>query len=370
MTPHFTRPSLPDFPWDRLVPVRATASQVDGGVCDLSVGTPVDSVPEVIQTALRAAADSPGYGTAHGTIELRETISSWLARVHGVTGIDPANIVPAIGTKELIAGLPSQLGIAAGRTIVIPELAYPTYEVGALLAGCQVVRADSLTQLGPATPAMLWLNSPSNPSGKVLGVDHLRKVVSWARQRGVVVVSDECYLDLGWEGTQPVSLLHPEVCGGLHDGLLVVHSLSKRSNMAGYRFGFVTGDPTLVAGLLAVRKHAGFMVPTPVQAAATVAYADETHVVAQRSRYRARRELLAAALIGAGFRIDNSTAGLYLWATRDEPCMDSVNWLAQRGILVAPGDFYGPAGAMHVRVAITATDERVNTAAQRLLADC
>lgn len=364
----FSKIELPDFPWDRLVPIRAAAGQVSGGICDLSVGTPVDPVPALIQDALASAANAPGYPTTHGTSQLRDSIAQWLVRSLGVDGANPDAILPAIGTKELIAGLPSFLGVAPGEQVVIPETAYPTYEVGALLARAVPVRADSLTQLGPSTPAMLWLNSPSNPTGKVLGVDHLRKVVEWARERGVLVVSDECYIELGWTDEQPVSVLHPSVCGGSHEGLLAVHSLSKRSNLAGYRFGFVTGDTGIVAGLLEVRKHSGFMVPMPVQTAAAVAYADDSHVSAQKEIYRARRDVLSAALLSAGFRIDESAAGLYLWATRGEPCMDTVAWLAARGILVAPGDFYGPAGAQHVRVALTATDERIHTAASRLLA--
>lgn len=360
---------LPDFPWDRLGPFRERANDVDGGVCDLSVGTPIDPVPTKIQRALVDASNSPGYPTTHGTPQLRDAIASWLTRRLGVTTANPDAVLPTIGTKEFIAGLPRALGISEGSRVVIPEVAYPTYEVGALLARATPVRANSLTQLGPMTPSMLWLNSPSNPTGKVLGVEHLRKVVQWARDRGVLVVSDECYIELGWTSDEPVSILHPDVCGTSHRGLLAVHSLSKRSNLAGYRFGFATGDEDVIANLLELRKHSGFMVPAPVQAAATTAYADDTHVREQKEIYRARREVLIAALSKTGFVIDDSTAGLYLWVSRDEPCMETVNWLASRGILVAPGDFYGAAGARHVRIALTATDGRVRTAASRLLAD-
>ncbi len=360
--------TLPDFPWDRLIPIRATAREHPDGLCDLSVGTPVDPVPIAIQEALASAADAPGYPTTHGTGELRTAIAGWLSRKLGVAGVDPQAVLPAIGTKELIAGLPNQLGVRPGQSVVIPETAYPTYEVGALLARAVPVRADSLTQLGPTTPAMIWLNSPSNPTGKVLGVEHLRKVVEWARDRGVIVASDECYIELGWTGEKPISILHPDVCGASHDGLLAVHSLSKRSNLAGYRFGLMTGDAAVIARVLEVRKHSGFMVPTPIQVAATAAYDDDTHVAVQRSIYRTRREVLLSALTSAGFTVDDSAAGLYLWATRGEPCMDTVAWFAQLGILVAPGDFYGPAGARHVRIALTATDERVRSAALRLLA--
>lgn len=288
-----------------------------------------------------------------------------LSRRYGITGLAEQAVLPVIGTKELIAWLPTLLGLGADDLVVVPELAYPTYEVGALLAGARVLPADSLTQLGPESAAVIFLNSPSNPTGRVLGVDHLRKVVGWARQRGTLVVSDECYLGLGWD-EQPYSVLHPDVSGGDHTGLLAVHSLSKTSSLAGYRAGFVAGDSAVVTELLAVRKHAGMMVPGPVQAAMVAALDDDEHQIVQRLRYERRRQVLLAAFRSAGFTIDHSTAGLYLWATRREPCRETVDWLAQRGILVAPGDFYGAAGARHVRVAMTATDERVQTAADRL----
>ena len=253
-------------------------------------------------------------------------------------------MLPVIGTKELIAWLPTLLGLGADDVVVVPELAYPTYDVGARLAGAQVLRADSLTQLGPRTPALLYLNSPSNPTGAVLGVDHLRKVVGWARERGVLVASDECYLGLGWDA-EPVSVLHPSVCDGDHTGLLAVHSLSKTSSLAGYRAGFVAGDPAVVAELLAVRKHAGMMVPTPVQSAMVAALDDDPHELEQKQRYARRRGVLLTAVRDAGFTVEHSEAGLYLWATRGEPGRDTLSWLADRGILVAPGEFYGPRGA-------------------------
>jgi succinyldiaminopimelate transaminase len=323
----------------------------------------VDPTPGVVAQALAAAADSPGYPLTTGAPATREAITAWVARRLGAApGFD---VLPAIGTKEFVAWLPTLLGLGPTDRVVIPELAYPTYDVGARLAGAQVVVADSLTALGPARVRLLWLNSPSNPTGKVLPVEHMAKVVAWARERGTLVVSDECYLELPWSA-QPVSILHPDVCGGDPTGVLALHSLSKRSNLAGYRFGFAAGDPAVIATLLEVRKHAGMMVPGPVQAAAIAALGDDAHVVAQRAVYRARRELLLAALGEAGFRIDHSEAGLYLWATRDEPCWQTVQWLAGRGILVAPGEFYGVAGAQHVRIALTATDERIAAAAQRL----
>jgi succinyldiaminopimelate transaminase len=245
-------------------------------------------------------------------------------------------------------------------------VAYPTYAVGALLAGAEVVTSDATSSVGPADVPLVWVNSPANPTGRVLPVRHLRNVVTWARERGAVVASDECYFECGWD-MEPVSVLHPDVNGGSLDSVLAVHSLSKRSNLAGYRTAFVAGDPAIVSGLREVRRHSGLMVPTPVQSAMRVALDDDGHLEQQRQRYLRRRGLLRAALEVAGLRIDHSEASLYLWVTRDEPCMDTVTWFAQRGILVAPGDFYGPAGARHVRVALTATDERVEAAVSRLV---
>jgi len=231
------------------------------------------------------------------------------------------------------------------------------------------VASDSLLALGPAPVRLVWLNSPSNPTGRVLPAEHLRKVVEWARDRGAVVASDECYLGLGWEA-EPVSVLDPAVCGSSRAGVLAIHSLSKRSNLAGYRAGFVTGDPVLVAELLAIRKQAGMIVPDPVQAAMIAAFGDEAHAVAQRGVYAARRSALRPAFASAGFVADHSEAGLYLWLRHPE--LDG--WAAaemlagQCGILVTPGSVYGPAGDRHVRVALTATDERVAAAVKRLAA--
>ena len=357
--------ALPAFPWDSLAEAAARARAHPDGVVDLSIGTPVDPVPGLIQDALASAAAAPGYPTTHGTPELRQAAIDALARRHGVTGLPADAVLPTIGSKELVAWLPTLLGLGAGDVVVIPSLAYPTYEVGVELAGARLQRADSTLALGPARPALLWVNSPSNPTGQVLPAEHLRKVVDWARARGTLVVSDECYLTLGWEA-EPVSVLHPSVRGDSFDGVLAVQSLSKSSSLAGYRAGFVAGDPALVARLLATRKQAGMIVPRPVQAAMTAALSDDEHVAAQRARFAARREVLRAALEDAGFRIDHSTAGLYLWATRNEPAWETVAWFAERGILVAPGTFYGPTGARHVRLALTATDERVAAVAGRL----
>jgi succinyldiaminopimelate transaminase len=334
---------------------------------NLSIGTPVDPVPAVVAAALAEASQSPGYPATHGTPALREAAAGWLARRHGVT-VDPAAVLPVIGTKEFIAGLPALLGCGPGDTVVYPSLAYPTYGIGARLTGAQPVAADGLTGLGPQRVSLIWVNSPGNPAGRVLPAAHLAKMVAWASERGAVLASDECYLELGWEA-EPVSVLHPDVCAASAPGVLAVYSLSKRSNLAGYRAGFVTGDPALVAELLAIRRQAGLIVPTPVQAAMTAALSDDAHADEQIARYAARRGRLRDALTSAGWQIEHSEAGLYLWATRPGmDCWSSVKTLAAAGILVAPGEFYGPTGRDHIRVALTATDDRIGAAVSRLAA--
>ncbi|WP_199545752.1 bifunctional succinyldiaminopimelate transaminase/glutamate-prephenate aminotransferase [Streptomyces sp. N35] len=356
---------LPVFPWDKLEPYKATAAAHADGIVDLSVGTPVDPVPELIRKALVAAADSPGYPTVWGTAELRDALVGWCERRLGARGFTHRNVLPTVGSKELVAWLPTQLGLGPGDKVAYPRLAYPTYEVGARLARADYVAYDDPTELDPTNLKLLWLNSPSNPTGRVLAKDELIRIVAWAREHGILVVSDECYLELGWEA-EPVSVLHPEVCGGSYEGLIAVHSLSKRSNLAGYRFAFLAGDESRLHDLLQIRKHGGMMTAAPVQAAAAVALGDDAHVSEQRARYAARREALRDALTAHGFRIEHSEASLYLWATRDENCWDTVGRLARLGILVAPGDFYGTAGERFVRVAFTATDERVAAAVERL----
>lgn len=356
---------LPDFPWDKLTAYAATARSHPDGIVDLSIGTPVDPTPEVAKHALRDAADWPGYPTTIGLQETRQAVVDWFDRVHGVTGLGVDQVLPVVGTKELIAQLALHLGVGEGDLVVFPEAAYPTYEVGAALAGATPMASDSLTAIGPRTPKLLWLNSPSNPTGRVLPPEHLKKVVDWCRERGVLLVSDECYLDCVWEG-EAISVLHPSISGGSADGVLVVHSLSKRSNLAGYRAGFVAGDATVITELLAVRKNLGLIVPGPVQQVMSAVYADDAHAAEQHARYAARRTRLKAALERAGFTVDHSEAALYLWSSRGEDCWKSVGDLADLGILVAPGAFYGVAGTQHVRIAITATDERIDAAVARL----
>ncbi|GHE63992.1 succinyldiaminopimelate transaminase [Streptomyces longispororuber] len=359
------RGRLPDFPWDRLEPYKATAAAHPDGIVDLSVGTPVDPVPEEVQKALVAAADSPGYPTVWGTPELRDAITGWCGRRLGARGLTHHNVLPIVGSKELVAWLPTQLGLGPGDVVAYPRLAYPTYEVGARLAGAGHVTYEDPLDLDPTHLRLLWLNSPSNPTGRVLSKDTLARVVAWAREHGVLLASDECYLELGWEA-DPASVLHPDVCGGSYEGVVAVHSLSKRSNLAGYRAAFLAGDAAVLGDLLQIRKHGGMMTSAPTQAAVVAALGDDVHVHAQRERYAARRAALRGALLRHGFRIEHSEASLYLWATRDESCWDTVAHLASLGILVAPGDFYGEAGERFVRVAMTATDERVAAAVARL----
>jgi succinyldiaminopimelate transaminase len=356
---------LPTFPWDKLEPYKATAAAHPDGIVDLSVGTPVDPVPELIQKALVAAADSPGYPTVWGTPELRDALTGWVERRLGARGVTHHHVLPIVGSKELVAWLPTQLGLGPGDKVAYPRLAYPTYEVGARLARADHVVYDDPTELDPTDLKLLWLNSPSNPTGRVLSQDELTRIVAWAREHDILVFSDECYIELGWEA-DPVSVLHPDVCGGSYEGIVSVHSLSKRSNLAGYRAAFLAGDPAVLGDLLQIRKHGGMMTSAPTQAAVVAALSDDTHVREQRERYAARRTALRDALLRHGFRIEHSEASLYLWATRDESCWDTVAHLAELGILVAPGDFYGTAGEKFVRVALTATDERVAAAVERL----
>ena len=357
------RSRLPAFPWDRLAPYGEQARAHPGGIVDLSIGTPVDSTPRLGADALSAASDNPGYPLTIGTPALREALVAWVSGLG--TPVTAAQVVPSIGSKETVSLLPSLLGLTPGSQVLIPALAYPTYDVGARLAGCVPVPTDDPTSCDPADVSLVWVNSPSNPTGEVLSAERLAAIVAWGRENGVLIASDECYLELGWD-VEPVSVLHPSVSGGSTQGVLAVHSLSKRSNLAGYRAGFAAGDADAVAALVEARKHLGLLVPGPVQAAMVAALGDRAHVDEQRERYAARRALLLSAVRGAGFEVSHSQAGLYLWCTRGEACWDTVAALAAVGVLVAPGEFYGAAGAQHVRFALTATDERVAAACDRL----
>lgn len=362
------RGPLPDYPWDAMAPYAARAKAHPGGALDLSVGSPVDPSPDSVCEALAAATDAHAYPTTAGTDRLREAIAEWYLRRRGVT-VSADAVLPTIGSKELVALLPFLLGLGPGEAVVFPRIAYPSYQMGAAMVGAEAVAADDPAEW-PEHTRLVWLNSPANPDGRVQDVEALRTAVARARELGAVIVGDECYAELGWDGpwrTERIpSILDPRVVGDDHRGVLGIYSLSKQSNLAGYRAAFLAGDPEIVARLLNVRKHAGLMVPAPVQTAMLAALADESHVEVQRERYRARREVLLPALEAAGYRIDGSEAGLYLWATRGVDAWRSVQEFAELGIIVGPGHFYGEHSPEHVRIALTASDETVAEAARRL----
>lgn len=361
--------ALPDYPWDLMTPYRERADAHPDGVVDLSIGSPIDPTPELIRDALAAATDAHAYPTTIGTPALRRAIVDWFARRRGVTGLDVSQVLPTIGSKELVALLPFLLGLGAGDVVVHPRAAYPTYEMGAVFAGATSFASDDPAEWPEAT-RLIWLNSPGNPDGRVLGIDELRAARERARELDAWIVGDECYAELGWEGAWAdgavPSLLDPRVTDGDVDRTLAIYSLSKQSNMAGYRAAFVAGCRESIARLTTARKHAGLMLPAPLQAAMTVALGDDAHVAEQKARYRARRDVLKPALEAAGFRVDHSEAGLYLWATEGRDAWESIGRLADLGIVAGPGHFYGVHFPEHVRLSLTADDERVASAARRL----
>ncbi len=358
--------SLPEFPWDALAPFAARARAHPDGIVDLSVGSPVDPTPSIIRDALSAATDAHSYPQTAGSVPLREAIVDWYARRRGVADLSVANVLPTIGSKEFIAGLALWLGIGPDDVVVQPKLAYPTYAVGAALVGATVVASDDPAEW-PENTKLVWVNSPANPDGTILSVDQLAAAVARARELGAVIASDECYAELLWEGETPApSILDPRVIHGQRNSVLSVYSLSKQSSLAGYRAAFVAGCSTLLAEILEVRKNLGLMPPMPVQAAMIAALADDSHVAVQRELYRARRSRLLPAVEAAGLRVDSSQGGLYLWATAGEEAWATVGRLADLGILVAPGTFYGDASSQHVRIALTATDAAIEKAVARL----
>ena len=350
---------LPDFPWDALAPYGEIARKYPKGAIDLSIGTPVDPVPKFIQDALIASSNTPGYPLTIGTPELREAMHNWATNVLGASG--DFDVLPTIGSKELVAWLPTFLET---KTVLYPKIAYPTYLVGAIIAKAQATEVDIDPKDWP-TVDLAWINSPSNPTGRVHSEAELLEVISFSRKTGTVIASDECYLHMPAGDKKPVSIL--KLANGDNKNLLAVHSMSKRSNLAGYRAALLVGDSKLIAKIREIRKHAGMMVPQPIQRALTTALMDEAHVSEQASRYLNRRKILQPALERAGFRIEYSDAGLYIWCSRDESAWDSIDWLAQLGILATPGSFYGSAGQNFIRVALTASDEKISEAAERIL---
>lgn len=355
----------PPYPYDRLDDLKALADRLDGGVVDLSIGTPCDSPPAVVVEALARSGAERGYPPSIGTPAYREAAAGWLARRLGVE-VAPSSLAACVGTKELVAGLPQWLHLRRPDrdTVLYPAISYPTYAMGATLAGCRPVPYRRLDEINPSDAARalcLWVNVPSNPTGEL---GDLEGAAAWGRERGVPVLSDECYVEFTWDGPPRTILEHGA------DGVLAVHSLSKRSNLAGARAGFYAGDRELVHYLSEVRKHAGFMVPGPVQAAAVAAWADDAHVDEQRERYRHRLEVMADALRVVGVDAPLPAGAFYLWA----PAPAGDAWaLAHRladegGLLVSPGEFYGPDGAGFVRVAVVQPDDRIELVRERLRA--
>ena len=370
MSPGFSPPA---YPHDRLAALAEVARAHEGGMVDLSVGMPHDPPPPGVLEVLATSGPERGYPPSIGSLAFREAAVVWISRRFGVD-IVPSAVAACIGTKELVVGLPHWLRLRRPDrdTVLYPAVSYPSYAMGAVLAGCRPVavplddqwRLDlsAVDDDDVARALCLWSNTPGNPAG---GLDDLGAVAAWGRGTGVTVLSDECYTEFTWDGP-PRCILQWG-----NEGVLALHSLSKRSNLAGLRVGFYAGDTDLVRYLGEVRKHAGFMVPGPVQAAAVVALADDAHVAGQAACYRARldrcRVLLAAAL---GVEAGEPGGGFYLWV----PAPDGDAWaFASRlatdgGCLVAPGDFYGPAGAGHVRLAMVVPEERLELVARRLAA--
>jgi succinyldiaminopimelate transaminase len=372
----------PPYPHDRLRELRVVADAVPGGIVDCSVGTPVDPMPEVARRALAdAAAAATGYPAAIGAPAYREAAAAWIGRRFGVAVL-PDAVLACIGTKELVASLPRLLALRdpARDTVLYPAVAYPTYEMGARLAGLRAVPVPlderwhlDLSRISEADAdraLLIWVNEPGNPTGASGGRQHLRAVVDWARECGAIVASDECYAEFTYDESgspaAPVTVLSAG-----HDRALAVHSLSKRSNMAGLRAGFLAGDAALVSYLGEVRKHAGLMTPAPVQAAATAALADDAHVDEQQTRYARRRTQAQEALRECGLVHDGGPSTFYLWLRATEGGGDGwsiTRRLAEQGLLVAPGDLYGPDGSAHVRLSLTQTDDRLALAFERLAA--
>jgi succinyldiaminopimelate transaminase len=357
----------PPYPYDRLDDLRVVADRLPGGCVDLSIGTPCDPAPDAVVAALSGSGTERGYPPSIGTPVLRTAITGWLDRRFGVE-VDPAHVAACVGTKELVAGLPQWLKLRTPDrdTVLYPEVSYPSYAMGATLAQCRAVPYGSLDEIDPADAARalcVWVNSPANPTGELTD---LPAAAAWGRERGIPVFSDECYIEFTWDGPGRTILSE-----GL-EGVVALHSLSKRSNLAGVRVGFYAGDPELVHYLSEVRKHAGFMVPGPAQAAAAVALADDQHVDEQRERYLRRMKTMAAALRTVGVDCDLPAGAFYLWAPAPGPDHDAWRLaaeLAERGgVLVAPGDLYGPAGAGNVRIALVQPDDRLDLVADRLAA--
>ncbi len=361
--------SPPPYPYDRLDAFQRVAAGFEGGVVDLSIGTPCDPPPPAVLEALGGSDSERGYPASIGSEALRRSVARWMARRFGVD-VPVSRIAACIGTKEFVATTPQWLHLRRpGRdTVLYPAVSYPTYEMGATLAGLRAVPVpvgpdgrldlDAVSADDADRALMLWVNSPSNPTG---AIDDLEAAARWGRARGVPVFSDECYAEFTWDGPPRTILQH-----GV-EGVVAVHSLSKRSNLAGVRVGFYAGDPELVDYLKEVRKHAGFMVPGPAQAAAVAALDDDAHVSVQRDRYRTRLAFTADVLgRWSGLDIGMPAGGFYLWFDAEDAWEFTERLAREGGTLVSPGDFYGTAGSRHVRVAVVQPDSRLRLLAERL----
>ena len=358
---------LPEYPWQKLKPFQAIAEQHAKGMVDLSVGSPVDPTPKIIQDAIRDSTNAPGYPSTAGSLEFRTAVAEWFARRRGVE-LTVDQVMPTIGSKEFISFLPLMLGLGKGDVIVQPSVAYTAYVVGAALCGAEIISEDDPAKW-PQNTKLIWINSPGNPDGRVLDVAEMKEAVVRARELGAVLASDECYAELGWgqwAETRIPSVLDPRVCEGSYENLIAIYSLSKQSNLAGYRAAFAAGPEELIKGLVNIRMHSGLIMPAPVQKAVIAALGDEEHVSAEREIYRKRREVLLEAVKAYGFEIAESQAGLYLWATLGEDCWVTVKRMADLGILVVPGEFYEAGGSKYVRFSITAPDEKISEGAARL----
>ena len=358
---------LPEYPWQKLKPFQAIAEKHANGMVDLSVGSPVDPTPKIIQDAIRDSTNAPGYPSTAGSLEFRNAVADWFGRRRGVT-LTSDQVMPTIGSKEFISFLPLMLGLGKGDVVVQPSVAYTAYVVGAALSGAEIISEDDPAKW-PKNTKLIWINSPGNPDGRVLDVDEMKACVVRARELGALLASDECYAELGWgkwADTRIPSVLDPRVCDGSYENLLAIYSLSKQSNLAGYRAAFAAGTEELIKGLVNIRMHSGLIMPAPVQKAVIAALGDEEHVIAERVIYQRRREVLLEAVKAYGFEIADSEAGLYLWATLGEDCWVTVKRMADLGILVVPGEFYEAGGSQYVRFSITATDEKISEGAARL----